>query len=362
MAAMPEASGAGSDAAAVARENGLRYVTDSAPGIRRVRRGRGFVYLGPGGERIEDPAVLRRIRALVIPPAWTHVWIAPSGNAHIQATGRDARGRKQYRYHERWRSARDTAKYESLEAFAAVLPGLRTRVAEDMALAGLPREKVLATAVALIEATLIRVGNDEYVRANGSFGLTTLRCDHVEVRGEGVSFVFTGKSGKAMELGVRDRRIARVIRRCQELPGQELLQYRLGDGGDTVARVTSEDVNDYLREVTGAAFTARTFRTWGASVLMSTELATAGPPEGTRDGKRTVTAAIKRVAARLGNTPAVCRSCYVHPAVIEAYEAGTFPHAARRYYHAHNGSGLGGDERFLLRVLAEARRGDNGGK
>ena len=296
---------------------GLRYVSDAGRGIRRRRAGKGFVYFDAKGARIADPAVLRRIRALVIPPAWTDVWICPSPHGHIQATGRDAKGRKQYRYHADYREAREEAKFEHMYEFARALPAIRATVAEHMSLRGLPQQKVLATVVHLLEATLIRVGNDEYARANQSFGLTTLRSDHIEVIGSEIRFAFTGKSGKKWSVAMRDRRVAKILRACQDLPGQELLQYF--DEDKELRGVSSGDVNDYLREIAGYNVTAKDFRTWAGTVLMARRLGEAGAAESDRQAKKLMRAALVRVAAALGNTPTVCRKSYIHPCVTAAW-------------------------------------------
>jgi DNA topoisomerase I len=303
-----------------ARLAGLRYVSETGPGFHRRRAGRGFVYVDAGGRRLRDAATLRRIRALVIPPAWRDVWICAAPSGHIQAVGRDARGRKQYRYHPRWRQVRDETKYTRMLAFARALPRIRARAARDLDRPGLTRDRVLATVVWLLEATLIRVGNEEYARANGSFGLTTLRGRHVAVRGADVRFAFRGKGGKEHVVGVRDRRLARIIRRLQDLPGQELFQY-LGEDG---ARRTldSGDVNAYLHEITGEEFTAKDFRTWAGTVLAALALAEVREFRTAREARRNIVRAIEGVAARLGNTPAICRKCYVHPEVLQAYLDG----------------------------------------
>ena len=300
-----------------AQAAGLRYVSDHHPGLRRKKAGRGFSYLRPEGPALGDRQLLRRIKSLAIPPAWTDVWICPSADGHIQATGRDARGRKQYRYHPRFRELRESTKYEHLLTFAEQLPAIRTKVREHMALRGLPREKVLATVVHLLETTLIRVGNDDYAKENKSYGLTTLKNRHVEVNGSDVRFRFTGKGGKQWSLRIRDRRIAKIIRACQELPGQELLQYVDEEG--RLQDVTSGDVNEYLREITGADITAKDFRTWAGTVMAATELTELASFAGAAKAKRNVRVAIARVAARLGNTVTICRKCYVHPEVLAAY-------------------------------------------
>jgi DNA topoisomerase-1 len=316
------------DAQASAEEAGLRYVTDSGPGIRRRRAGKGFSYLGPDGRRITDAERLAWIRRLAIPPAWTDVWICPIKRGHIQATGRDARGRKQYRYHPRWREVRDEAKYERLIEFARALPRIRRRAERDLRRRGLPREKVLALVVRLLEETLIRVGNDEYARENRSYGLSTLRDRHARVRGDRIRFSFRGKAGKEHEISVRDRRLARLVKACQDLPGQELFQY-LDAGGNRVD-VTSGDVNDYLREITGADFTAKDFRTWAGTVAAAMALQEFNEIDDDAGRSKAVVRAIEEVAEQLGNTPAVCRACYVHPEVIERYLDGTMIDALSR--------------------------------
>jgi DNA topoisomerase I len=303
-----------------AREAGLHYASDTEPGITRVKKGRAFVYKGPDGRLVRDKATLERIRSLVIPPAWERVWIAPRANAHLQATGRDAKGRKQYRYHPRWTAVRDDTKYSRMLAFARVLPLIRRRVAADLHTAPLSRARVLATVVALLERTLIRVGNDEYARTNGSYGLTTLRDHHVDVRGRRVQFRFRAKSGVVQTIDLEDAQLARSVARCQDLPGQTLFQY-LDDAGQR-RTISSTDVNAYIRDVAGEAFTAKDFRTWNGTVLAACALC--DQPEGSSKAalKRFVTQAVGQVAERLGNTKAVCRKCYIHPAVIEAFVDG----------------------------------------
>jgi DNA topoisomerase I len=300
---------------------GLRYVSDGSPGIRRRRAGRGFSYIGPDGRVVRDPALLERIRRLAIPPAYTDVWICPSPNGHLQATGRDARGRKQYRYHPRWREVRDETKFGRMLAFSQALPRLRARLEADLARPGLPREKVLATVVRLLECTAIRVGNDEYARANQSFGLTTLRDHHVEVSGSTLRFRFRGKSRKPHRVALSDRRLARIVARCQALPGADLFQY-LDENGERVS-IGSGDVNDYLREITGEDFTAKDFRTWAGTLQAVAALEAVGPAASEREAKSAILKAIDQVAEQLNNTRAVCRKYYVHPAVLETYQAGT---------------------------------------
>lgn len=336
--------------ARVARAAGLRHVSDDQPGFRRRRAGRGFSYVRPGGEPVRDKAALARIRALAIPPAWRDVWICPDPQGHLQATGRDARGRKQYRYHGRWREARDATKYHRTIAFAKALPRIRRRVGADLRRPGLPREKVLATVVALLERTLIRVGNEEYAKDNGSFGLTTLRDRHVRFRGAKAEFVFTGKGGKRHEVELFDRRLARVVRACRDLPGQELFQYVDDEGA--VQSIGSADVNGYLREVAGEEFTAKDVRTWAGTVLAAIALQEAEAFETRAQARRNVTAAIERVAKQLGNTPTICRRCYVHPAVLEAYEDGAFAEAmGRRVARWQAAGGLAPEERAVLALL-----------
>jgi DNA topoisomerase I len=307
---------------------GLTYVTEGRPGIVRRRAGKFFTYVDAQGTRVRDSETLRRIRALAIPPAWTEVWICASPSGHVQAVGRDARGRKQYRYHSRWREVRDESKYARMLAFARALPVIRARVEKDLARPGLPRDKVLATVVRLLETTLIRVGNEEYARQNKSFGLTTMRNRHVAVSGSTLRFHFRGKSGKEHAVDVRDPRLARIVRRCQELPGQELFQY-VDDGG-TRQTIDSADVNDYLRQAAGAEFTAKDFRTWAGTVLAALALAEVQAFTTKRQARRNIVRAVESVARRLGNTPAICRKGYVHPAVIDAYLDGVTLDAFRR--------------------------------
>ena len=303
-----------------AREAGLRYVHDDRPGITRKGAGRGFSYRGPDGERITEKKTLARIKALAIPPAWTDVWISPSPNGHIQATGRDAKGRKQYRYHPKWREVRDENKYEHVLAFGRALPRIRDRVEADLRKPGLPKEKVLATIVRLLETTLIRVGNDEYARQNKSYGLTTMRDRHVEINGSSVTFSYNGKSGIEHEVDLHDRRLAKIVKQCQDIPGQELFQY-IDENGDR-QDVASDDVNAYLKAITGEDYTAKDFRTWAGTKLAAEALTEFEEFDSDAAAKRNVVAAIERVASRLGNTTAVCRKCYVHPAIIDAYMDG----------------------------------------
>jgi DNA topoisomerase-1 len=308
-----------------ARDVGLRYARDDRPGITRRRAGRGFSYRDRDGQVIRDRANLTRIRAIAIPPAWTDVWICPDPNGHLQATGRDAGGRKQHRYHERWRRRRDDSKFSRLIAFAAALPKIRERCDRDLSLPGMPQDKVLAAVVRLLELTLIRVGNDEYARLYRSFGLTTLRGRHAQVAGTMIRFRFPGKAGKRHDVGLRDRRLATVIRRCQELPGQDLFGYVDADG--EVHDVGSQDVNAYLREAAGGDFTAKDFRTWAGTILAFRALRTLEAAGTDGRARQEVAAAMRVTADSLGNTPAVARSSYVHPAVIDAYLDGTLGRA-----------------------------------
>jgi DNA topoisomerase-1 len=309
------------DAKDAAEYAGLTYVSDDRPGIRRKRSGRGFRYESSQGAKVSDAATLERIKALAVPPAWTDVWICPRASGHIQATGRDARGRKQYKYHPRFREVRESTKYHHMLAFAENLPAIRGKVQEHLALRGLPREKVLATVVHLLEATLIRVGSDAYARANKSYGLTTLKNRHVEVDGSALKFNFKGKGGKIWKLDVHDRRIAKVIRACQELPGQELFQY-IDEDGET-RDVTSSDVNAYLREISGEDITAKDFRTWHGTVLAALALQDFETLHSQEGAKRNIRDAIQKVAARLGNTAAICRKCYIHPEILTTYIEGS---------------------------------------
>lgn len=311
-----------------AREAGLRYVSDAKPGIRRRRAGKSFRYFDPEGKPLRDTDTLRRIRSLVIPPAWRDVWICPIANGHLQATGRDGKGRKQSRYHPRWRQVRDETKYERMLLFGEALPEIRDRVEQDLSLPGLPRNKVLAAILRLMELTLIRVGNEEYARENHSYGLTTMRGRHVQVQGSRVTFRFRGKSGVKHNVEFSDRRLARIVRQCQEIPGYELFQY-VDDEGQPHT-IDSADVNEYLRGISRQEFTAKDFRTWAGTVLACLTLREFETFESQTQAKKNVVQAIKAVAERLGNTPAVCRKCYVHPAVLDSYLAGTLSRRVRK--------------------------------
>lgn len=308
------------DAARMAK---LRYFTDQMPGLTRKRAGKGFAYYTSENQLIRDKEILRRIKALAIPPAWTDVWICPQANGHLQATGRDSKGRKQYRYHARWRSVRDETKYDRVVEFGKKLPAIRKQIQRDLALPGLPREKVLATVVRLLETTLIRVGNEEYARNNNSFGLTTMRDNHVKVNGAKIHFRFRGKSGIKHDIDLTDKQLAKIVKRCRDLPGQELFQY-LDETGEAQS-ISSTDVNEYLRAIAGSDFTAKDFRTWAGTVLAAVALQEYSEVTSQTDAKHHVARAIETVAERLGNTPNVCRKCYVHPAILEAYQEGTLP-------------------------------------
>jgi DNA topoisomerase-1 len=309
-----------SDPVDSAKAAGLRYVTDAKPGIQRHKRGSGFRYVGPDGGPIRDHETLARIKSLVIPPAWQEVWICVFPYGHLQATGRDARGRKQSRYHRRWREVRDETKYGRMLLFGNALPVIRKRVVHDLSLTGLPREKVLATIVRLIETTFIRVGNAAYARENKSFGLTTMRTRHLSIHGNTLTFDFQGKSGVHHTIDLQNRHLAKIVKRIQDLPGYELFQYVDEEGGRHA--IDSSDVNDYLREMTGEHFTAKDFRTWAGTVLTAMMLRKFEPYETQTQAKKNVVEAIKAVAEHLGNTPAICRKCYVHPAVLEHYFSG----------------------------------------
>ena len=340
-----------------AAEAGLVYTSDEEPGIRRVRKGKQFQYISREGTRIRDQATLDRIRSLAIPPAWEQVWISTRPRGHLQATGRDARGRKQHRYHARWRETRDANKFDRMAGFGKVLPRIRRRVTRDLRRDGLPKEKVVATIVRLLETTFARVGNEEYAKQNNSFGLTTLRNRHVDVKGATIRFLFKGKSGVEVSVGVTDRRVARVIKRCEELPGQNLFQYIDADGDRST--VSSDDVNQYLRDATGGDFTAKDFRTWAGTVLAACALREAAGFESETEAKRKVVEAIDSVARKLGHTRAVCRRSYVHPAVIDTFMEGDLA-VALSITMARTPGRLRADEAavmlLLRRRLARAQR------
>jgi DNA topoisomerase-1 len=343
------------EAASSAEEAGLRYVSDRTPGISRRRAGRGFSYADPRGITLRDPETLARIRALAIPPAWSDVWVCPSARGHLQATGRDARGRKQYRYHAQWREVRDGTKYARLPSFARALPQIRAQVKKDLSLPGLPRDKVLAAVIRLLETTLIRVGNKEYARDNESFGLTTMRDRHVDVSGPKLEFEFLGKGGKGHRVDIRDPRLARIITRCQEIPGYELFQYE--DETGEPRTVESADVNEYLRRHSGDDFSAKDFRTWAGTVLMVQALRELGPATSERQAKRKLVRGIESVAERLGNTPAICRAYYLHPAVTEGYVDGSLDaFLEARPSRRRSRRGLSREEADVLAFLASRTR------
>ena len=349
------------DSIAAAKSAGLRYVNDGDPGLTRARSGGGFHYRSAQGRRITDARTLGRIERLAIPPAWTEVWICPDESGHIQATGRDARRRKQYRYHPDWRVTRDESKYERMIAFAKALPRIRRRVARDLRRRGLGREKVLATMVRLLETTLVRVGNEEYARANGAFGLSTMRDRHAKVKRGTVEFSFRGKSGKAHRIALQDPGIARIVQRVQDLPGQELFQYV--DTEDRTQDIKSDDVNAYLREIAGEEFSAKDFRTWAGTVLAAIALQQFERFDSKTRAKKNLVTAIERVAERLGNTPAVCRKCYIHPAIIESYLTGATIRVMPRKTEdalAYGLPALSGAEGAVLAFLQARLRQDAG--
>jgi DNA topoisomerase-1 len=344
-----------------ARNADLRYSTDAKPGIRRRTQEKSFAYLRADGRRLKDAATLSRIKRLAIPPAWTDVWISPHENGHIQATGRDARGRKQYRYHPDWRQQRDENKFGRMTAFARALPRIRRRVKRDLARRGMPREKVLATVVRLLEATLIRVGNDEYARENDSYGLTTMRNHHARVAGAHIHFTFRGKSARRHEISVRDPQLARIVRRCQDIPGQELFGYEDEDGHPR--DVGSQDVNEYLRSISGEDFTAKDFRTWAGTLLAAIALREFEAVTHQAQAKKNIVAAIEAVAQMLGNTPAVCRKCYVHPEILDSYLAGDTIATIRQRAAGRIGRSLAHlkPEEAAVLVLIQGRLGRNSG-
>jgi DNA topoisomerase I len=338
----------------VAEAAGLTYVDDEGPGIRRRKAGKGFSYIGVDGKPIRDAAVVDRIRKLAIPPAYTDVWISPDPEGHIQATGRDDRGRKQYRYHPRWAEVRAETKFARMAAFGKALPGIRAQVDHDLRRHGLPKEKVVAAVVALLERTLIRVGNDEYAKENKSFGLTTLRDRHAKFEGSEIRFKFKGKSGVEHETGVKDKRLARIVKQCQEVPGQRLFQYLDADGERH--GVDSDDVNAYLREVTGEHFTAKDFRTWAGTVAAAKALSMQPPPETERQAKHAMTVCVKATAGLLGNTPAVCRASYIHPEVLKAFAEHRLPAA----FAEKEGDEYEAEVLSFLDALAEEVREETG--
>ncbi len=350
--AAPSAIAPAPESLAAAREAGLRYVSDDSPGITRQPAGKGVSYRSPDGRVIKDPATLARIKRLAIPPAWTDVWICPLAHGHIQATGRDVRGRKQYRYHPDWSAVRDEAKFERMIAFGRALPRIRRRVAKDLRRRRLDRHKVLAAMVRLLETTLVRIGNEEYAKQNRSFGLSTMRDRHVKIGGGRLHFEFRGKSGRDHEIDLHDPRLAAIVRQAQDLPGQDLFQYLDEDGKPQ--KIGSADVNAYLREVAGEEFSAKDFRTWAGTVLAAVALREFEHFETKSQARKNLVAAIERVAQRLGNTPAVCKKCYIHPVVLQSYLDGvTLERVEQKAEQALNNGGieLNAEERAVLTFL-----------
>lgn len=335
-----------------ARLAGLRYVSDAETGILRRKAGKGFAYVGPSGRPVRDPKTLQRIRSLVIPPAWTDVSICSSALGHLQAVGRDARGRKQYRYHPLYRQHRDRTKFEHMIAFGRALPRIRRQVSKDLRLPGLPRNKVLAAVVRLLDRTSIRVGNEEYAQENNSFGLTTLRSRHMQITRSRLRFHFRGKSGQLHDIELQDPRLARILRQCDDLPGHELFMYL--DEHGAPAKISSEDVNEYLRNTTGQDCTAKDFRTWAGTSLALLELHALGPAETATGAKQNVVAAIKSVSVRLGNRPAACRKYYVHPALLESYAQGLLPDLRNGLHSRNHSYGLRKEELAVMGLLARA--------
>lgn len=338
-----------------AKQAGLLYVNDNGPGIQRRRRGKTFVYIGADSKLVTNKRTLKRIASLVIPPAWENVWICPIENGHIQAVGRDARGRKQYRYHARYREVRDETKYNRMVEFGAVLPKIRLQVKRDLAAPGLPQRKVLAAIVELLDKTCIRVGNDEYAKQNKSYGLTTLKDQHVKIRGASMHLHFRGKSKQDHDITLTDRRLARIVKACQDLPGQELFQYKTENGGSM--KVDSAEVNGYIREITNEDFTAKDFRTWHGTGHMAQQLAALGPAQSETEAKRNIAQAVKETAKHLGNQPAACRKYYIHPAVFDSYLEKTIFQAMEKIHSRASGNakGLGPVEVAVLR-LVQARK------
>lgn len=332
---------------------GLRYVTDEGKGFTRKLNGKHYDFYNRRGQLIRNEAEIQRIRKLAIPPAWTEVWICPDAHGHVQATGRDARGRKQHRYHSKWREVRDDNKFNRMVEFAKALPKIRARTKRDLAARGLTKEKVLAAVIRILETGVIRVGNDEYVKQNNSFGLTTMRDRHVKVRGADIHFAFRGKSGKEHEVQLSDPHLAKIVKGCQDIPGQELFQY-FGEDGKR-QRIDSNDVNEYLREITKGDFTAKDFRTWAGTVLAAVALREVKKFETQAEAKRNVKAAIESVAKKLGNTVTICRKCYVHPFVLESYMDGTLLMQAARA--RANKRGLNAEERLVLGLLENRLKG-----
>lgn len=340
---------AAADPKVSAKAANLWYVSGQGPGIVRRRRGNGFGYLGPDSKPVHNKHTLKRIRSLVIPPAWKDVWICPVENGHIQAVGRDARNRKQYRYHPRYRAVRDETKFERMIGFGTVLPKIRRQVQQDLSLPGLQQRKVIAAIVRLLDTTCIRVGNEEYAKSNQSYGLTTLKNRHAEIRGERVHLHFRGKSKQDHDILLRDRHLAKIVKECQDLPGQELFQYKTEEGGHL--KVDSADVNDYLREITDEDFTAKDFRTWHGTAHMAEQLAAIGAAKSETEGKHNIVQAVKETAKRLGNRPAACRKYYIHPIVFDSYVDQTIFQTMRNRHSRSRRSSLSGTEVAVLRLI-----------
>ena len=329
---------------------GLKYVSDSNPGYRRRKSGRGFIYTNPKGEKVSDPELLERFRQLVIPPAWRDVWICPDRKGHIQVTGRDQKGRKQYIYHPDWEEIRNSTKFYRMIDFAAAIPLIRKTVDEDLSKRGLTREKVLALIIDLMEKTLIRVGNQEYAKLNDSYGITTLKDEHVDVNGSSIEFLFKGKSGKQWIVNIKDRRLARLVKQCQDLPGQEVFSYIDEEG--KLKTVDSFEVNEYIRQISGQDFSAKDFRTWNGTVIAAVHLFNLGPPENEKDEKRKVQETIKAVSAELINTPAICRKYYIHPDILTAFSDGTLFSEMKKVVNKETkANGLRAEEKAVLRIL-----------
>lgn len=341
---------------AAAKAAGLRYVTDRIPGIRRVKKGHGFSYVDAKGAIVRDEKALARIRSLAIPPAWTDVWICSSENGHLQATGKDAKHRKQYRYHPQWNHIRNETKFSKMLLFSEKLPQIREQVKKDLQKEGMVRERVLAAIIEIMEQTMIRIGNDEYAEKNNSYGLTTIRNHHVDVKGKKIRFRFKGKSGKLHDVEIEDRRLAEIVRKSQELPGQELFAYETDEG--SYIDVTSQDVNQYLKEITGEDITAKDFRTWGGTVQAAVQLAEMGPCQTKKELKSQILRAVEGTAEKLRNTPSICRKYYIHPCVLEAYENGSIfkIKASCENKNRKKGSGLYPEEHFAVELLKQSAR------
>jgi DNA topoisomerase I len=332
---------------------GLKYISDEKPGITRIRRGKGFIYVDAGGQQITNEKIISRIKSLVIPPAWTNVWISPNANGHIQVTGRDIKGRKQYIYHPEWDEIRNQTKFFRMSNFGKKLPLIRKRIDEDLSKRGFPREKIVALVINLLENTYIRVGSEEYARTNGSYGLTTLRNKHISVEGSEIKFLFKGKSGKLWQVSYKDRRIARIVKQCQELPGYDVFRYKDDDG--KLQTVDSGEVNKYLREITGEEFTAKDFRTWNGTVIAAGELYALGPALGFKEEKRKIVQAVKKVSHELINTPTICRKYYIHPDILTSYSDGSLFKIMDKHFKRNHSDGhsLSPEEKAVLEVLED---------